>query len=199
MNIFDLDKTLIDSSHRTVKALKNGEFCLKTYIADCNTPELINKDSLLPLAKYAQMLIRVGQPFAVMTARYMTEVDREFLIRNGLINHDTILMGRDSVSKEIRALSDVDYKLYQFKRLQAHFNTAQHFVMFDDMPDIIKAFGELDSVTSIDAVALNSALGDCSQLTMKTSDTISAFIAFNQSNTRDQFDAFITDAGMFAV
>lgn len=198
MYILDLDGTVINSYHRTVNALIAGQFCLETYIRECNTEELINADTLLPLAKFMQHLARTGEAFAIMTARYMTDIDRAFLVRHGLVNDLTISLSRDTVSKEIRALGDAEYKLKQFEGLQSHFSSIKHFVMFDDMPDIITAMGSLPNVTCIDAVALNNALEHKADI-LQQSDTVSAFTAFSQSATRDQFDAFLTDSARFAV
>ena len=200
MFLFDLDGTLIDSSKRTVKALASGQFCLKTYLAECNSPKQINKDTLLPLASYAQALAKKGDQFAILTARYLTEVDHAFLKRHGLVNELTIFLDRSTVSNEIRALNDADYKLYQLDRLESFYDgyAVPHYTLFDDMPDILQALGYRDNCTTVDAVALNKALKNKSEL-IQQSDTVNAFTAFSRSATRDQFDAFLTSAKGFAV
>lgn len=178
MFLFDLDGTVIDSSHRTDRAHSTGKFCLSTYLAHCNSPDLIAQDSLLPLARYMQALVNTGKPFAVITARYMTDADHTFLIENELVSHNTLILGRDSVKGAIRALPDAVYKVHQLKRLESHFRSIKHFTLFDDRPDICEAFNALPNVTAVDAVALNKALGNRAEL-VQDRETIQAFQSFS--------------------
>ena len=177
MLIFDLDGTVIDSHHRVVKALATGEFCLETYLAECNTPELIAKDTLLPLATFMQDLASKGTPFAVITARYLTAVDTQFLRDHKLVSYNTILLGRESVTKEIRALSDAMYKVHQIKLLQSHFRSYSYFTLFDDKADICEAINALPFCSAIDAVSLNKVLANQSEL-IQHQDTIKAYQSF---------------------
>lgn len=87
--IFDLDHTIIDSSHRQI-TLSDGSLDLNNWIENC-TKEKIMADKLLPLAK----LWRTKQPFSqneivVCTARVMGVHDYAFLAAHGL-DADAIL------------------------------------------------------------------------------------------------------------
>lgn len=83
--IFDLDGTVIDSSHRHM-AKPNGDVDLEHWF-DNAVPEKIMLDGLLPLARSMQILYAAGLHVIVCTARCMTEADLEFLDRNGLRYH----------------------------------------------------------------------------------------------------------------
>lgn len=170
MFIFDLDQTLIDSSHRTAKAIKNGVFCIDTYKNQCNTPELIARDQLLPLSRYAQKLLSKGEQFAIITARFLTDADHSFLIEHELINHTTIILGRESVTQDVRALGDVTYKLHQFDRLQRITGASSGYVMFDDLPNIVTAFNNTSGkCVALNAIDLNHALQIRSDMLATTS------------------------------
>lgn len=168
MIIFDLDNTLIDSTHRTNKAIKNGSFCLDTYKNQCNTPQLIARDQLLPLAKYAQKLLTKGEQYAIITARHLSDADHTFLIEHGLANHTTLLLGRESVTESVQALDDVTYKLYQFDRLQRITGASSGYIMFDDLPDIVTAFNTGNCI-ALNAIDLNHALQIRSDMLATTS------------------------------
>lgn len=79
---WDLDGTLVDSSHR-VKIDENGKFDLPYWIERC-IPEYINKDKLLPLAELFHSYKEAGFTQICVTARIMSDADREFLKNHGL-------------------------------------------------------------------------------------------------------------------
>ena len=81
--IFDLDGTVIDSSHR---ALANADGSINLdHWRENSTAKIIAKDKLLPLAKGWKEINRKHHTIVVMTARVMGEADYDFLINNGLI------------------------------------------------------------------------------------------------------------------
>ena len=80
--IFDLDGTVIDSSHRQ-NTRPDGSLDLAHWIEN-NTPEKILADSLLPLAEKMREVNRELDKVAVITARVMQDADLAFLKRNGL-------------------------------------------------------------------------------------------------------------------
>lgn len=157
IEIFDLDGTVICSKHRVKHALLDGVFNVFKYITECNTPELIAKDQLLPLAFYMQKKAHDGSEFAILTARCLDSHDIEFLIKNGLINGKTLLISRQGIDKAISELPDAPYKVKQFKRIQAHYGADNHFILYEDMPDILEAMHD-QGVTCIDAIELNREL-----------------------------------------
>jgi hypothetical protein len=80
--IFDLDGTVIDSSHRKA-TLPDGSLDLAGWIAN-STPEKIRRDSLLPLAEVMRQLFPNCEELLICTARVMGEADLEYLAENGL-------------------------------------------------------------------------------------------------------------------
>jgi FMN phosphatase YigB (HAD superfamily) len=80
--IFDLDGTLIDSSHRQL-TLPDGSLDLAHW-RENSTRERIRQDRLLPLANVAKRLIVSRAPVIACTARLMGAHDYEFLTDNGL-------------------------------------------------------------------------------------------------------------------
>ena len=65
--LFDLDGTMIDSSHRQ-NTLADGSLDLDNWIAN-NTPEKIMADTLLPLASQWKAIDRNRHSIVIMTAR----------------------------------------------------------------------------------------------------------------------------------
>ena len=84
--IFDLDDTVVDSSHRATLTVVNGqvELDLDAWRQD-STRENIMKDSLLPLSNFMRECIQAEHTFVwVCTARNMQQADHDFLAQNGL-------------------------------------------------------------------------------------------------------------------
>jgi len=80
--IFDLDGTVIDSSHRQ-NTLPDGSLDLANWIEN-NTPEKILADSLLPLADKMRSVRSTQDTVAVITARVIGDADLAFMSRNRL-------------------------------------------------------------------------------------------------------------------
>ena len=83
--IFDLDHTVIDSSHRQLTKA-DGSLDLAHWIEN-NTPEKIAADSLLPLADFMRDRIHdcgFGEQVIICTARVMGKHDYQFLKDHGL-------------------------------------------------------------------------------------------------------------------
>jgi len=83
--IYDLDHTVIDSSHRQA-TLADGSLDLAHWIEN-NTPEKIARDSLLPLAKEMRANFKRGAEIVVCTARVLQSADYQFLRIRGLHAH----------------------------------------------------------------------------------------------------------------
>jgi len=79
--IYDLDMTVIDSSHRR-KYNQNGDFRL-SYWKEHNTRKDIFGDSLLPLAKHLKKKI-LDNVVLICTAREISQDDLDFLEMNGI-------------------------------------------------------------------------------------------------------------------
>jgi hypothetical protein len=82
MIIFDLDGTVLDSSHRHA-TLADGSLDLAHWIEN-NTPEKIAQDSLLPLVGVWYEAKNNGSIIGVCTARVLQDADYAFLADNGL-------------------------------------------------------------------------------------------------------------------
>ena len=81
--IFDLDHTVIDSSHRQI-TLADGSLDLNNWIENC-TKEKIMADKLLPLANHWRDVSHgSNNSVIVCTARVMGEHDHAFLELHGL-------------------------------------------------------------------------------------------------------------------
>lgn len=81
--IFDLDHTVIDSSHRQLTKA-DGSLDLAHWRDNC-THEKIMADKLLPLARTMQDAINNGQNVIICTARVLGRSDIIFLARHGLL------------------------------------------------------------------------------------------------------------------
>ena len=101
ITIWDLDGTVIDTSHRYT-TLPGGGIDLPAWVRD-NTPDNVKRDSLLPLAVEMRKAFHAST-VVILTARVMSWFDWEFLADNGLHFHEC--MSRP----EGLALNDADYK-----------------------------------------------------------------------------------------
>ena len=84
--IFDLDDTVIDSSHRATFRFGEGNniiLDLDAWKKD-STRENIFKDELLPLADFMKFVKDEGHFVWVCTARNMQQADHDFLAHHGL-------------------------------------------------------------------------------------------------------------------
>jgi hypothetical protein len=91
--IYDLDHTLVDSSHRQA-TLPNGNLNLAHWIEN-STPEKVAQDTLLPLADVAKRNMGRCEVIAC-TARVMGDADYDFLLGHGLL-FDRILSRPEGV------------------------------------------------------------------------------------------------------
>ena len=80
--IWDLDGTVIDSTHR-YSTLPNGDIDLPKWIAD-NTRANIERDEMLPLARLMRSNYRMGDIVIICTARVLGVWDKVFLADNGI-------------------------------------------------------------------------------------------------------------------
>jgi hypothetical protein len=75
--VFDLDMTLIDSSHRHASN-PDGSIDLAHWFQNA-TPEKIAKDTLLPLARLVPRYYAAGHKIVLCTARCLQTADHKFL------------------------------------------------------------------------------------------------------------------------
>jgi phosphoglycolate phosphatase-like HAD superfamily hydrolase len=151
--IFDLDGTVIDSSHRQ-NTLPDGSLDLANWIAN-NTPDMIARDSLLPLARIMSILSKTAT-IVVCTARAYQPADEAFLAANGL-KYDAYL-SRGAVG-DMRPDAELKIDLLNdyFKK-QGFLTVAEAKpMMFDDNLKVIDAMTKL-GVTCYNAVEANKRL-----------------------------------------
>lgn len=90
--IFDLDHTVIDSTHRQLTR-PDGSLDLEHWLENC-TPEKIAGDTLLPLADVMRRYYAEGHTVVVCTARSGDCVhDKAFLARHDLRYHHWLSRG----------------------------------------------------------------------------------------------------------
>lgn len=125
--IFDLDETVINSSHRTPNN-PDGSLNLGQYLK-MQTPENIAKDMLLPIARIMRQRFIAGDFIVIITARRMSLADYDFLEKRGLPYH--LILSRNDISLEHYKLNDGKYKL---RHILPFLDLAQYdnIVMFDD-------------------------------------------------------------------
>lgn len=131
--VFDLDGTVLDSSHR---ALINDDGGINIKEWRTHTAEQILKDSELPLADYMRFCIASPKIRTwICTSRHLQNADRLLLQRLGLYDVDLILSRDENDNRE-----DVPYKLAKVgKYLNLPNVKKMAKLFFDDREDIRKA------------------------------------------------------------
>jgi phosphoglycolate phosphatase-like HAD superfamily hydrolase len=136
ISIFDMDGTIIDSSHRQV-TLPDGTLDLSAWIENCS-PEMIFQDTVLPLAQQVRKRQKAGDYVLICTARVMSKADYEFLMDNGICPDKIISrpVGNNEPDGQLKAkqLSKL-FNLKQFKRASK--------VMFDDAASVRTALRKI--------------------------------------------------------
>lgn len=127
--IFDLDETVINSSHRTPNN-PDGTLNLQAYIA-MHTPANVSKDTLLPLARTMQRFINEGYDVAILTARDMAFCDYKFLVKHGIAPAHIFSRDRCINDQAHYTMRDGPYKVEWFRKMPKRL-TEQHCIMFDD-------------------------------------------------------------------
>jgi phosphoglycolate phosphatase-like HAD superfamily hydrolase len=121
--IYDMDGTIIDSSHRYKTLTKNGvEVIDLDYWRKNCTPEKIAKDSLLPLASQYQADLKDSECYVIIaTARVMSQADFTF-INNVLGTPNHIIYRKEGDNQSGGSL--------KIKGLQKFFNLKNFKVAF---------------------------------------------------------------------
>ena len=133
--IYDLDGTVIDSSHRR-RFNTNGDLRL-SYWKSHNTRKDIFGDSLLPLAKHMKKKM-IGNIVLVCTARNISQDDLDFLENNGL-RFDHILSRPKGVNTKDHIL-----KYHQLKKfLVQNPYLPKRKIMYDDSMENLQEISKL--------------------------------------------------------
>ena len=151
--IFDLDATIVDSSHRTPNH-PDGTLNLPLYLKS-KTRENTLKDTLLPLADFWKSLCTEENYIVVCTARSWADFDQEFLDNHGLFAHK-ILHRKADGSENLSPDAKLKRKwlrrilnLKQFQKLPA--------IMFDDANPVITEMRSM-GLTCMNAITVNNRL-----------------------------------------
>ena len=155
MIIFDLDHTVIDSSHRQA-TLSCGSLDLANWIKN-NTPENIAQDKLLPLARYWKTERAKGTTIGVCTARVLQDADYQFLADNGL-DCDFILSRKLGDNSGDGILKEKLLKQYS-KKINMPFDEFTKSItgFFDDNQLVLNKLKELN-VKAYNALDVNKML-----------------------------------------
>ena len=153
--IFDLDHTIIDSSHRQI-TLSDGSLDLNNWIENC-TKEKIMADKLLPLANWWKAAAATGQnEIVVCTARVMGVHDHAFLAAHGL-KADAVLsraMGDRSGDADLKErllrqyASDTGRSWVRFSRSAC---------IYDDNQNVLSRLASI-GIAVYNAISLNAQL-----------------------------------------
>ena len=152
--IFDLDGTVIDSSHRQ-NTRPDGSLDLAHWIEN-NTVEKILADSLLPLAGKMRSVRSVKDTVAVITARVIQDADLAFLKRNDLRFNYLFSRAQGNTSPDDILKKRAILKLA--RKLQRSMNWMRKNTVFFD--DNLEVLGIIDSmgIKTINATLANERL-----------------------------------------
>ena len=151
--IFDLDGTVIDSTHRQATKA-DGSLDLDHWFAN-NTAEKIMADSLLPLAESFRAMVALGHKVIICTARAIQPADKIFLALNRL-PYDALLH-REIGNMEGDA--SLKIRLLETYFIAEGFNCAADAkaIMFDDNLKVIDAMISI-GIHCYDATKINAKL-----------------------------------------
>ena len=150
--IFDLDETVIDSSHRQ-KRDANGNLDLSHWLEN-QTREKMFRDTLLPLAAYWYEAQAAGMSIAVCTSRDAKPRDvLDFLAKHGL--RCDYYMRRQPNDTRSSADLKVDLLSKFFKAYNPYF-VPEYTEFFDDLAEVRQAVSEALGVKCIDPATWGS-------------------------------------------
>jgi FMN phosphatase YigB (HAD superfamily) len=154
--IFDLDHTIVDSSHRQATR-PDGSLDLDHW-REHSTPAMIEADTLLPLAHEWRKIQRRGEAkIIVCTARVMGIADYRYLTSRGLFA-DKVISRRDGDSTADDLLKLRGLKAYCVANGISWARLCKTAVMFDDNKNVLKTL-QANGLPCYDAISLNEQLG----------------------------------------
>ena len=134
--IYDLDGTVIDSSHRR-RFDTEGNLRL-SYWRSHNTRKDVFGDSLLPLAKHMKKKM-IGNIVLICTAREISQNDLDFLENNGL-RYDHIISRPKGINTADHILKY--YQLKKFLKENPYLNDKRK-IMYDDSMENLQEISKL--------------------------------------------------------
>tara|TARA_R110001606_G_scaffold61919_1_gene144453 strand:- start:312 stop:791 length:480 start_codon:yes stop_codon:yes gene_type:complete len=154
--IFDLDHTVIDSSHRQL-ARPDGSLDLDNWRENC-TKEKIMADKILPLADLMRSAWDNNNHVIICTARVLSVWDHVFLADNNLRAH--AILSRVEGDNRGDAEMKRDLLLRHFRGLKIPVaRWTRHAVFYDDNQAVLAMAAKLGIITR-DAIKLNQQMGN---------------------------------------
>ena len=154
--IFDLDHTVIDSSHR-VATRPDGSLDLDHW-REHSTPALIEQDKLLPLAnEWRKLQGKKNVTIIVCTARVMGASDYFYLGSRGLLA-STIISRQEGDRTPDDLLKLRSLKKYCASQRMSWRRFCSQAMMFDDNLNVINTLTN-NGLRVHNAISLNEALG----------------------------------------
>jgi len=154
--IFDLDHTVIDSSHRQITRA-DGSLDLDAWRKNC-TKSQIFRDELLPLARFMRRAIAdPNTQTAICTARVLSKHDYNFLAEKQLLT-DYILARFDGDNRRDDEMkySKIWNLLISLKIPRARWQSS--VTLLDDNQQVLRMATNRLKITAIDAIAKNQEI-----------------------------------------
>jgi FMN phosphatase YigB (HAD superfamily) len=152
--IFDLDHTVIDSSHRQITR-PDGSLDLAAWRQN-NTRANIMRDTLLPLAAQWRRLAKKNVTIVICTARVMGEHDYEYLREHGL-RWDACLSRREGDATPDADLKEKMIRNYARTRPMGWGKFCATAVFYDDNKSVLKMLDRI-GIKAYDSISLNERL-----------------------------------------
>lgn len=148
--IYDLDGTLIDSSHRQL-TLPDGSLDLDHW-REHSTPEKVFNDSLLPLVSLFKKHNRLHTTL-FCTARVLSDADYDFLMHHGLMA-DYTLSRPGGCRTPDAVLKEIQLRLFAHDRGITWADFCSDAIMYDDNRNVLSHMMQ-NGLKVQDAVRLN--------------------------------------------
>lgn len=152
--IFDLDQTVIDSSHRQITR-PDGSLDLLAWRQN-NTRANIMRDKLLPLANQWRRLAKKNVTIVVCTARVMGQHDYDFLAEHGL-RWDACLSRPAGNTTPDAELKEKLLRKYATARPMSWARFCATSVFYDDNKNVLAMLDRI-GIRAYDSLTLNERL-----------------------------------------
>lgn len=152
--IFDIDKTLVDSSHRQL-TLPDGTLDLAHWIEN-NTPEKIMQDKLLPCVTTLRRDFKAGCKIVLCTARVIGDADVLFFFENDIPYHH-LLARPEGCTMPDADLKELHLRLYADQLGISWARFCQTSIFYDDAASVLERMAKI-GIETIDAVWWNKHL-----------------------------------------
>lgn len=153
--IFDLDHTVIDSSHRQLTRA-DGTLDLDNWIANC-TREKIMQDKLLPLARLMRSAYNQGHHVIICTARVLSAHDHGFLAYHNLRADYILSRGHSDQRGDAEMKRDLLINYFSAKNIPLA-RWTRNAVFYDDNQAVLAMAQDL-GITAKNAIQINASMG----------------------------------------